>query len=103
MLLVKNNIRFIQIAFTLQLLILAVICVRAQNSFEISIDEPAVYESGENIHEVSNNRYVVTILREFEGAQNYTKRYSLLYLLDEQGEVLAMDSLMQADTSFLTR
>jgi hypothetical protein len=97
---VKNKIRFTKIAFALQLVILTFSGVRAQSSFEISIDESAVYESGGNIREVSGNRYVVSILREFEGAQNYTKRYSLLCLLGSQGEVLVMDSLVHGDTAF---
>jgi len=96
----KNFIGFIKIAFVLQIVVINFSNVRAQSSFEIFIDEPGLFDWGNNIKEVSSNRYVVGIVREIEGAQNYTKRYFLLCLLDGQGEILSLDSLMQGDTAF---
>ena len=70
----------------------------AQHSFELIIDELNLFEKSNRITEVGNNRYVSTLTREIEAAQNYTKSFLSLVLISNQGEVLAIDSIMQNDT-----
>lgn len=70
----------------------------AQQSFELIIDKLNLFEKSNRITEVGNNRYVSTLTREIEAAQNYTKDYLSLVLISNQGEVLAIDSIMQNDT-----
>jgi hypothetical protein len=82
-------------------LVLAFYTIYAQHSFETIIDVEYLYERGLEIEEVSNNGYVVRITRQIEQTQNYTRQFTLLYLLDQQGSVLDYDSLMRADTVFM--
>ncbi|MBZ0243597.1 MAG: hypothetical protein K8F24_10315, partial [Bacteroidales bacterium] len=70
----------------------------AQQSFELIIDELNLFEKSNRITEVGNNRYVSTLTREIEAAQNYTKDYLSLVLISNEGELLAIDSIMQNDT-----
>jgi hypothetical protein len=72
----------------------------AQSSFELVIDEPLLFEEAYTLIETNNNNYVGIITREIEEANFYATRYLMLVLMNNQGEVIALDSIMEADTAF---